>query len=255
MVYLRFIKEHIKSQLKNKIYLLLNLVGQFLISFVTFSGMYFMFNKFHSIANFSYNQTIMCFSIILFSFSLAECFAKGFDVLPVIIENSDMDMILLKPQSAIFQILSFRIDLSRIGNLLQAIIVLFYAIFFCDITWTYYKIFVLLIMLISGVFLFFNLYLLRAAICFFSVNSFDFLNILTDGGKFFGQYPIPIYGKYITLFFTYFIPLSLIQFYPVLYLFDKSNRIIHSICPILSWVFFLPCYALWQIGIKHYQSC
>lgn len=212
-----------------------------------------MFKRFNKIELFSYDQTIVCFSVILFSFSVAECFAKGFDTLPGIIENGYLDMMILKPSSIIFQILSFKMDVSRAGNLLQSIIVLVYSIFFCNIKWTLYKIFVLLIMLISGPFLFFNLFILRASFCFFSNDIFDFLNILTDGGKLFGQYPIPIYGRYIVIFFTYFIPLALVQFYPVLYLFDISSTFMYSIYPVFSWIFFIPCYTLWKLGIKHYK--
>jgi len=170
------------------------------------------------------------------------------------IRNGEFDRIMVRPRNEIFQVLASRIELTRAGRFIQAVIVFAYAIPTSRITWTFDKIITLILMIISGTIIFSGLFLIYAALCFFTTEGLEFINIFTDGGREFGRYPLSIYGEEVLKFFTYVVPLALFQYYPLLYLTGRSQNILYMFLPVLGVVFILPCYGLWRIGVRHYKS-
>ena len=60
----------------------LTCLGQFFTSFNVFLGIYFMFQRFHTVKGYTYQEVLLCYSIVLMAFTLAEAFARGFRYLP-----------------------------------------------------------------------------------------------------------------------------------------------------------------------------
>ena len=53
---------------------------------------------------------------------------------------------------------------------------------------------------------------------------------------------------------TYVIPLALFQYYPLLYLIGRSDDIRLLFLPLAGFVFLLPCYAVFRLGLRKYKS-
>lgn len=253
-LYLKYFSIHIRSIMQYKVSFLLTSIGQFLTSFSVFLGIYFMFDRFNQVEGFTFNEVLICFSVVLMAFSIAECFVRGFDSFSSMISNGEFDRIMVRPRNEIFQVLATRIELTRIGRLLQAIVMLAYAMPTSGILWTAPKLGTLLLMLIGGVALFSGLFLVYASICFFTIEGLEFMNIFTDGGREFGKYPLNVYGKSILLFFTYVVPLACAQYYPLLYILGRTENVLYALTPFAAIAFLLPCYLLWRFGVKHYKS-
>lgn len=253
-LYLKYLSILLKSRMQYKASFVMSSLGQFLVSFTTFLGVYFMFSRFHSVNGFSFSEVLICFAVMLMAFSLTECFARGFDVFPRLIRSGELDRILVRPRSVIFQVLTSNMEFSRIGRLLQAVLVLAYAIPTCGVIWTYDKILTAILMVIGGVAVFTGLFILYAGISFFTIEGLEFMNIFTDGSLEFGKYPISIYGEGVLRIFTYVVPIALFQYYPFLYLIGRSDRIGLIFLPLLGIVFLLPCYGFFRFGLRKYQS-
>lgn len=253
-LYLRYAAIILRSQMQFKVSFLLTTIGHFIIAFSAFAGIYFMFARFNSVSGFSYSEVLLCFSTILASFSLAECFFRGFDSFRGIISNGEFDRIMVRPRNEMLQVLGSRIDFARIARLLQAFLVLAYAIPTCGVSWTLLKVATLVMMIVGGMFLFVGLFIIYASICFFTIEGLEFMNIFTDGGREFGRYPLSIYGEWILKFFTYCIPLALVQYYPLLYLLGRTNKVWYMFLPLAGIAFLVPSYGFWRIGLAHYKS-
>lgn len=253
-LYIKYFAIHLKSQMQYKVSFLLTMLGQFLTTFSVFLGIYFMMSRFHSVAGFSLSDVLLCFSVVLAAFSLVECFARGFDRFSVMLGNGEFDRIMLRPRNLIFQVLASKMEFTRLGRLLQAVVMLAYAIPSCGVSWSAGKIVTLILMIAGGTVVFFGLFLIYAALCFFTTESLEFMNIFTDGGREFGRYPFSIYGKGILKFFTFAVPLALFQYYPLLYLLDRSANRLFMVSPLFGVLFLIPCYILWRIGVRHYKS-
>jgi ABC-2 type transport system permease protein len=253
-LYLKFFSMHLKSQMQYKVSFFTASAGQFLISFSALLGLYFMFTRFSQVDGFTFQQTLLCFATVLMSFALAECFGRGFDVFQLMLGNGEFDRVLVRPRNKIVLVLSAKMDFTRLGRLLQAVIVFCYAIPTAGIVWTWDKIVTLILMIACGSIVFFCLFLVYAAICFFTVEGLEFMNIFTDGGREFGKYPFSVYGKDVLRFLTFVIPLALFQYYPLLYLLDRSTSVLYMLTPVLGLLFIIPSYLFWRFGLSRYKS-
>lgn len=253
-LYLKYFSIHLKSQMQYKTSFLLLTLSQFLMSFSAFLAIYFMFLRFNSVEGFTYAEVLLCFAVVLFAFSIAECFVRGFDSFFSIISNGEFDRIMVRPRNEMFQVLATKIEFSRLGRLLQAIIIFAYAIPASGIDWTGDKALTLVLMVVSGAVVFSGLFVVYASLCFFTTEGLEVMNIFTDGGREFGKYPFSVYGEGVLKFFTYVIPLALFQYYPFLYLVGQSDNPWYMVLPLASWLFLIPCLLLWKVGVRRYKS-
>lgn len=213
-----------------------------------------MFQRFSNVKGFTYSEVLLCFSIMLLEFSLAEMYARGFDVFPGMVRDGTFDRILVRPQSEIIQVLGSKFELTRIGRMLQAIMMFIYAIIKSGIVWTPTKVLTVFFMLAGGMALFTGIFLIYAALCFLTLDGLEFMNVLTDGAREYGKYPIGVYGKRMLQFTTFIIPYALVQYYPLLYLLGRKTSIGYMFLPLAAMLFLVPCYLLWRFGVHHYQS-
>ena len=213
-----------------------------------------MFSRFKSVEGFTFQEVLICFSVMLLAFSLAECFVRGFDVFPRLIRSGDLDRILVRPRSVIFQVLTSHMEFTRVGRLLQAILVFAYAAPTCGVVWTGDKILGIALMLLGGVAIFTGLFMVYAGFSFFTIDGLEFMNIFTYGSREFGKYPIAIYGEGVLKLLTYVVPIALFQYYPFLYLVGRSNQMGLIFLPLLGFVFLVPCYCFFRFGLRKYCS-
>ena len=253
-LYFKYIGMLFQCRMQYKTSFFMTALGQFLVSFTTFIGLFFMFDRFGAVEGYTLAEVMICFSVVLTAFSLAECFVRGFDVFPRLIRSGDLDRILVRPRSVVFQVLTSNIDFSRVGRLFQALVMLIYAIPRCGVDWTPDKILTLVLMMLGGVLLFAALFVLYAGISFFTIEGLEVMNIFTDGSREFGKYPLSVYGEGVLKFMTYVIPFALVQYYPFLYLVGRSDRVWYMLLPLAAGLFLTPCAIFFRVGLRKYQS-
>lgn len=253
VLYIHYFKIQFKSAMQYKGSFVLNCIGQFLVSFNVFLGVYFMFRRFHTVNGYTYGDILLCFGITLMEFSLAEAFARGFDSFSSILSNGMFDRIMVRPRNEILQVLGQKIEFTRIGRMLQAVVMFLYGVGKSGVEWDAPKVFAVIFMLLGGTALFSGIFLIYAALCFFTTESLEFMNILTHGAREYGKYPVNIYGKKVLFLCTFMIPYALVQYYPLLYLLDRGN-LWYIFLPAGGFLFLVPCYGLWRLGISRYKS-
>ena len=149
-LYGKYLSIHIRSMMQYKASFFLTAVGQFLTSFNVFLGVFFLFQRFHSVAGFTYQEVLLCFGIMLLEFSIAEAFARGFDTFPTMLANGEFDRILVRPRNEIFQVLASKVEFTRIGRVLQAVVMFFYGISASQVEWDFLKVLTVVFMLLGG---------------------------------------------------------------------------------------------------------
>ncbi len=230
------------------------MTGQFLITFNAFLGIYFLMERFHKVKDYSFSEILLCYSVVLMSFSLAEMFLRGFDTFAGTIGNGEFDRILLRPRSILWQVISGKIEFTRLGRTLLAIVMLIYGIMASEVEWDIPRVITLMLMVLSGSVIFGCLFIIYASICFYTLEGLEFMNVLTDGAREYGKYPIDVYGKGVLKFCTFLVPYTLFQYYPFLYLTGRSDREWYMLLPLGGCLFVLPSYMLWRLGVRHYKS-
>ncbi|MDR1001427.1 MAG: ABC-2 family transporter protein [Clostridiales bacterium] len=253
-LYINYFAINLKSQMQYKVAFFLLTLGNFLTSFVTLAGVWFMLSRFNEVEGFTFSQIMLCFASMLMAFSLAEGLARGFDTFPRMLGNGEFDRVLVRPRGIVFQVLASKMEFSRLGRLVQSVAVFCYAIPNSGVIWTWDKTLTLCLMVLCGSLIFFGLFVVYAAFSFFTVEGLEFMNILTDGGREFGRYPFSVYGRGVLKFLTYVIPLALFQYYPLLYLLGREQSKLYMAMPVIALIFLIPCYLFFRFGLRRYKS-
>ncbi len=255
-LYLRYMSILLKSQMQYRLSFILLSTGQFFVPLSVFASLYFLFQRFGNIKGWNFYEVALCFAVIHIAFSISECFVRGFDNFSSVISNGEFDRILVRPRNTILQVLGAKFEFSRIGRFLQSIFVLVIALSNLNISWSIAKVITLLFMITGGIFIFSGIFILAATMCFWTIQGIEAASIFTDGGREMSQYPLDIYKKWVTRFFTFVVPFACINYYPLLYILGKvsKSQLYYMLTPLYGVVFIIPCILVWRFGVRHYRS-
>ena len=245
-----------KAQMQYRMSFLLLSLGQFFVPFSVFAGLYFLFDRFGEIDGWSFYEVGLCFAVTHMAFAISECFARGFDSFSSLVVSGEFDRLLVRPRSTILQVLGSKFEFTRVGRLFQSVTVLLWVLMNIAIDWNVIKVITLMLMIISGVFIFTGIFILAATMCFWTIQTMEIANIFTDGGREMAQYPLNIYKKWISRFFTFIIPFGCMNYLPLMFLLGKTSgsELFYMFLPLAGVLFIVPCLAIWHIGVKHYRS-
>jgi ABC-2 type transport system permease protein len=233
-LYIKYIKTLLKAQMQHRISFWLLSFGQFFIPFSVFAAMYFLFERFGSIKGWTLYEVALCYSVIHIAFSISECCARGFDVFSGLVVRGEFDRILLRPRGTVLQVLGSRFEFTRVGRLMQGAAVFILAVSNLSIQWNITKVATLILMVVSGVFVFTGIFILAATLCFWTIQGIEVANIFTDGGREMSQYPLSIYKKWVTRFFTFIIPFGCVSYLPLMFVLNKveGNGLLFMLIPL-----------------------
>ncbi|THF73176.1 ABC transporter permease [Cohnella fermenti] len=255
-LYFSYLSMLFRSQMQYRASFLLLTAGQFFIPFAVFASLYFLFERFGQLQGWSFYEVALIFAVIHLAFSIAECFARGFDMFSSLVVSGDFDRLLVRPRSTIVQVLGSQFEFTRFGRLLQGAIVLAVALINLPIAWNAAKIATLVLMIACGVCIFAGIFVLFATMCFWTVQGLEVANVFTDGGREMAQYPLDIYKRWVTVFFTFVIPFGCVNYLPMLFLLDRADgpAAAYMAMPLAGVLFLVPCVLVWRLGVRHYRS-
>jgi ABC-2 type transport system permease protein len=255
-LYWSYLKILFKSQLQYLSSFWLLVLGQFVMPLSLFGGVYLLFERFGQLRGWSFHEVALCFGVTHMAFALGECVGRGFDSFSNLVVRGEFDRLLVRPRSTVLQVLGSKFEFSRVGRLLQSGAVLAWAVTGLPVRWDLWKGITLILMVSGGACIFSGLFILAAALCFWTVQGLEIANIFTDGGREMAQYPLNIYKGWVSRFFTFVIPFGCVNFLPMLYLLDRASgpAALYLLTPLAGILFLLPCLGAWRFGVRHYRS-
>jgi len=256
MLYFKFFKIHLKKIMQYRLSLLFTLFSQTLTAVMSLLTIYFLFERFNIVSGWTFEQVSISYAVVYLCFAFDECFFRGLDQFPKLIVSGSLDGFLVRPRGVLTQTMCSDIEFSKLGRLLVGLCVLIYSCAIQPFVWSPMKIFVLLTMILCGIMIFIALFLIAAAISIYTVEGIEVVNILTNGGREFCQYPVNIYGEFMRKLLTYIIPFATFNYLPMMYLFDMPGATIwgHALAPILGCLFVIPAYFIFKLSLKKYAS-
>lgn len=253
-MYFIYIIYIIKAQLEYRASTYLLIFAQFIAQFFFILSFYYLFSRFGNISGYSYSEVIFIYGIFNTSFSIAEMFFKGIIDFYKLIKTGGFDILLIRPRNLLLQVMGTNFEISRLGRLVQAFVVLVYGINIININWNFTKVMCLILTLFGGIVLFFSIFLFFATLTFWTIDNSAFLDIFIDGGRDILQYPANVFNKMLKQVLTYVIPFAFINYFPILYIIDKKSNILYAYSPIILICWFVISLIFWKIGVKNYSS-
>ena len=255
-LYIKYVHLLLKSQAQYKASFVMLLAAHFFSPFISFAGIYFLFERFGNIQGWTMLEVFISYAVIAMCFAIAECFARGFDKFPDMIRTATFDRVLVRPRGTVLQVLGSGFDIKRISPFLFSVIILIFALVFGDIQWNLTRIIMLFNMIIGGSMIFCGIYMLQAAVAFWTIDGLEFANIFTHGIRQHAVYPLNIFPRGITILLTFVIPFGTITYLPLQYLLGRIDGIgwLYALMPLAGALFIVPCILAWQFGVRKYSS-
>jgi ABC-2 type transport system permease protein len=231
-IYLALVRASVRSQLRYRISLCFNLLGYFVIFWSEFAAIWILFRHFGTLAGWTMEEVLVCYGLAHLSYACSEFFSRGFEFLAPLTRRGDYDRYLLRPVDTAIQLAGFEFALHRLGRVLQALIVLVYALARLGSRVTLPGLVLLAWAFLGGSALFSGAYVLQGSVGMKTLQNIEAFNILTNGGPEMAQFPMSIYPRPMRLFFTFIVPLAGVVYYPSLTFLHKHG----ALPPLLGWI-------------------
>ena len=161
---------------------------------VEFVEIYVIFHQVDSLGGFSFAEVALMYGLASAAFGLADGVVGHLDRLPFYLRTGQFDAFLLRPLSALGQLLTSDFSLRRIGRVTTGFVVLVIALTVVDIDWNPARVALLVVTPLAGAVVFSSVFVATSAIGFWLVEGMEFANAFTYGGNYVSSFPFNIFG-------------------------------------------------------------
>jgi len=259
--YWRLLGAQVHSQLQYRTSFVLDVLATMLITLTEFGAVALVFERFDDIQGWTLGEVAFLYGLVELSFGLMDMLFAGFDPARFgqEVRKGTFDRLLLRPVPVTWQVLGSDVTLRRFGRVALGVGIFTLALNLNPLVWTAAKLAYLPLVVLGMVMFFGGLFITGSTITFWTVESFEAMNILTYGGSFLISYPMSIYGEWLRRIFTFVIPAIFLNYYPALYFLDKPDPLgfpafAPFVAPIAGGAVFVAALAFWRFGLKHYHS-
>lgn len=258
-LYFRLISAQLRSEMQYRVSFVAELIGNLLITGLDFAAVAILLLRFTAIGGWTLPEVVFLYGTSAVSFSLAELFVGAFDNFETWVVRGEFDRVLLRPLPVVFQMLTGAFASRRIGRLAQGLIALGLAFALLHPAWDAGRWLFFVLMLAGGALFFMAIFVLGAAMAFWSPQTHEIANIFTYGGLFMTSYPMHIYEAWLRSIFTFVIPMAFINYYPALFLLNKPDPLglpewVPFLAPVIAVIVLRSAFAAWGVGVRRYQS-
>lgn len=253
-LYFKYLSLQIKSAFEYRTSLVFDMISSMLSTLACFCGIIALFSKFHTIGGYSVDEVLITYSMVSFTFAIAECFFRGFDQFDKLVRTGELDRLLIRPRSVFFQVLGYKVEFNKLGRILFSGVILVVALVKVQITWTAMRVLTLFLMMFGSIIMIFSLFLIYSSVSIFTIEGLEVMNIITNGGRDLCYYPLDVYSSALRKVFTYIIPLAVVNYLPLRYLLGLETSIFYGLSPLIAIAFFALCYLLFRWSLTKYKS-
>ncbi|MEM7533895.1 MAG: ABC-2 family transporter protein [Chloroflexota bacterium] len=251
---------NIKAQMEYRMDFLVSVVHILLLQLGNLALIWVILDKFHALNGWSFGEIAFLAGLRLLSHSLFVIFISELAWgLKHYIIDGDFDRFLLKPVNPLFLLLSNKVDLRGVTDLVSGIVILTTATSVLGLQWSLTKLAILVAVVLGALLIELAVYLATSSVSFWVLRLDALSSIVFQFHEQYILYPVSIYGRPIQYILTLLIPFAFINFYPSLYFLDKTSEalfhpVIVYLTPMVGIVCFVVAYGVWRSGIRAYQS-
>lgn len=249
-----YLSLHLKISLEYKSSFIMTIISQSLALFIELFTVITLFRKFRLLEEYNTYELLLGFSVIWLGFSLAEMFGRGFDQFSKLIVNGNFDVLLIRPRNVYIQIFGSEMCYEKIGRVIVTTLIFIYSATKVITSFSVLKVLLLILMVVGSTVISLSVFIFGASFTFITVQGLEVINIFTNGTRQVGQYPMGIYKKFIRVFFTFVIPITVVNYYPLEYLAGRTDNILYVLVPLYSFAILFLTTKIFNLGMKKYQS-
>ncbi|WP_043639500.1 ABC transporter permease [Nonomuraea candida] len=229
----------------------------FLIAAIDVAVILVIFANTTSLAGFSRDEALFLYGASGLAFTICDTFVSNLDRTSQHIKAGTLDTFLIRPVSPWIQLAADRFMATRIGRILQAALVLGYAVAALGIGWD--RAWMIPVMVVTGIVIFASLWTIAGAAQFLLTDAPEVVNAFTYGSSQLTQYPLSVYARDLVRGVTYVLPLAFVNWQPGLYVLGRDDPFgtpgfTRFLGPAAALVLALLAALIWRQGVRHYRS-
>lgn len=255
--YLALVRSRVAAQASYRASFALELVAQVLLVAVEFVEVYVVFHQVDALGGFRFAEVSLMYGLAAAAFGLADMVVGHVERLPFYVRTGTFDAFLLRPLSALGQLVTSDFSLRRLGRVASGLVVLTIALAAADVEWTPSRALLLVVTPLAGAVIFTAVFVATATVGFWVVEGTEFANAFTYGGNYLSAFPFTVFATAVRRFFTFVVPAAFVAYLPTLALLGRDDPL--GLPSWLAWT--SPAVALlaagvsgaiWRSGLRHY---
>lgn len=248
-----------RAQLEYRASFVVNLIGAVTGPFIDFLVILVVFSHVPRLRGWSIEEVALLYGMSGIAFGITDLVVGHLDRFGQMVRMGELDVMLVRPLGSLFQVVAHDFQLRRVGKCAQALVVLAVAITRLDVAWTIGKVTVLGSAIVAGAVIFTSVWLLGAAVCFWTTETAEINNAFTYGGSFLTSYPLDIFGVWVRRLLAFAIPMAFVTYYPALYILGKSDPfgsspLLRFASPLVAAITAVVAGSGWRVAVRHYRS-
>jgi ABC-2 type transport system permease protein len=255
--YAALVRSRVAAQASYRTSFALDLLAQLLLVVIEFGEVYVVFHQVESLGGFDFAEVAVMYGLAAVGFGLADLAVGHVDRLPYYVRTGTFDALLLRPLSALGQLVTSDFSLRRVGRVVSGLAVLGLALAAADVEWTPARLLLLVVTPVAGAVIFAAVFVATSTIGFWVVEGMEFASAFTYGGSYLSSFPFTVFATAVRRFFTFVVPAAFVAYLPALTLLGRDDPL--GAPEWLRWCALPVAVAaaavaglLWRSGLRHY---
>lgn len=215
--------------------------------------------RFRDIGGWSLPELMLLYGMRLTSHGLWTLPCSNLMVIDTAVREAEFDRYLTRPASPFVQLVTRRLPVTTISDLLGGLAVLGVALATTHLHWTAPRVLLLVLALVGGALIELSGQTAIAGLAFRMLSTTSLKFALDDVFNTFGNYPTKIFGPAARWALTVVLPLAFASYFPVTVLLDRTDELwvpawLAACSPAVGAALFAAAYRFWRRQLRHYAS-
>lgn len=257
--YLRLFAAQARAQAQYRVSFWLDILGSVVIGMLDLAAIVVLFQAGGRVAGFTTAEALLVASVSTVGFATADLVVGNMDTIRNLVRTGRMDAVLLRPLGALGQLVATEFAPRRAGRLAVAVALVPAAVAWSKVDWTLVSAACVASAALGGALLFSAIFIGTGTVAFWWIESGEFGNSFTYGGRDFSTYPLPVYGPVFRGVFAFGLGLGFTGYYPALVLLGREDPL--GAPAWFGWMSVPVGLAgcglaalLWRAGVRRYRS-
>jgi ABC-2 type transport system permease protein len=224
-----------------------------------FAFIWVVLARFQALAGWTLGEIAFLYGLRLVMHALNGALTGGLYSLEWKVRQGEFDRYLVRPVPPLLQLMSERVHISIVGDLLGGLALFTAAAALVKVSWTPLALLYLALALLGGALVEMALRVLFSAMAFRFLSANAFMNLLDTIFSNFTNYPLSIFGSALEFLLTFGLPLAFMAYFPAVVLLGRTGELQVSplfayASPLAGVVWLLAALLVFQHEMRSYQS-
>jgi ABC-2 type transport system permease protein len=249
----------VRSQAAYRTSFVVDLLGSCLVAGADLAEVLVVFANVPTLGGLDLDAALLVFGLAHVSFALANALAGALDRMSEHIRTGSLDVLLLRPQPLLAQLLTGEVVLKRLGSCGVAAVVLAVAIARCDATWTPATVALLVVTPLAGAGVFAALFVVAGAVQFWLVEAAQVTHSFTYASSYAASFSSGVLPLPLRLLFAFVVPAAFTAYLPAIAILGLPGppgvpAWLGWFCPVAALLAWAAALGLWSAGVRHYTG-